>query len=200
MPSRFLASVFSEMTSGARNPAKPGEDGSRDSLAAGPTGWLGAIASQHTRDLVAIARGEGLSGEDAIDAVQEAFGTFLRLPQAQRLSSEPEEARILLGTVVKNAARNLRRRHHRSKPHVELDETASQDAPSPEQVLEHVAARGRLYGCIEELEDAHKHELTLRMLEELSGVEVAARLGINPGHVAVLLHRAKKALHRCIVR
>lgn len=162
--------------------------------------WLGAIARAHTRDLVAIARSEGLAGEDAIDAVQEAFGTFLRLPQAQRLSDEPDEARVLLSAVVRNAARNLRRRHHRSKPHLEIEDAALEGGPSPQEVLEHVEARVRLYGCIEELEDAQKHVLTLRMLEELSGVETAERLGLNPGHVAVLLHRAKKTLHKCILR
>jgi RNA polymerase sigma-70 factor (ECF subfamily) len=36
------------------------------------------------------------------------------------------------------------------------------------------------------------------MLEEASGAEVAATLELSPAHVAVLLHRAKKALLRCM--
>ena len=35
-------------------------------------------------------------------------------------------------------------------------------------------------------------------LEELSGDEAAAALGVTPGHVAVLLHRARKQLERCM--
>jgi RNA polymerase sigma-70 factor (ECF subfamily) len=36
------------------------------------------------------------------------------------------------------------------------------------------------------------------MLEEASGGDVASKLGLEPGHVAVLLHRAKKELQRCM--
>jgi RNA polymerase sigma-70 factor (ECF subfamily) len=40
--------------------------------------------------------------------------------------------------------------------------------------------------------------VTLRMLEEQPGEDVAAALGITPGHVAVLLHRAKRSLRACM--
>jgi RNA polymerase sigma-70 factor (ECF subfamily) len=40
--------------------------------------------------------------------------------------------------------------------------------------------------------------VTLRLLEERPGEDVAAALGITPGHVAVLLHRAKQALRVCM--
>jgi DNA-directed RNA polymerase specialized sigma24 family protein len=40
--------------------------------------------------------------------------------------------------------------------------------------------------------------VTLRMLEELSGEVTAARLGLTPGHVAVLLHRSKRDLAACV--
>jgi RNA polymerase sigma-70 factor (ECF subfamily) len=40
--------------------------------------------------------------------------------------------------------------------------------------------------------------VTLRMLEEVSGSEVAVMLDLQPGHVAVLLHRAKHDLVRCM--
>jgi RNA polymerase sigma-70 factor (ECF subfamily) len=36
------------------------------------------------------------------------------------------------------------------------------------------------------------------VLEELSGDEAAEALGVTPGHVAVLLHRARKQLERCM--
>jgi RNA polymerase sigma-70 factor, ECF subfamily len=44
--------------------------------------WVSDLARAHTRRLVAVARREGLGPEDALDAVQEAFYTFLVLPQA----------------------------------------------------------------------------------------------------------------------
>ena len=46
--------------------------------------------------------------------------------------------------------------------------------------------------------DVHRHVVTLRVLEELSGDETAAELGLTAGHVAVLLHRARKQLERCM--
>jgi RNA polymerase sigma-70 factor (ECF subfamily) len=48
------------------------------------------------------------------------------------------------------------------------------------------------------LGDAHRHVVTLRVLEELSGDEAARELGVTPGHVAVLLHRARKQLEACM--
>jgi RNA polymerase sigma-70 factor (ECF subfamily) len=48
------------------------------------------------------------------------------------------------------------------------------------------------------LADGHRHVVTLRVLEELSGDEVARELGLTPGHIAVLLHRARAALAACM--
>ena len=42
--------------------------------------------------------------------------------------------------------------------------------------------------------------VTLRMLDEVAGEDVAQALGITPGHVAVLLHRAKLNLLTCMTR
>ena len=49
-----------------------------------------------------------------------------------------------------------------------------------------------------QLGDAHRPVITLRVLEELSSDEAAAALGVTAGHVAVLLHRARKQLERCM--
>jgi DNA-directed RNA polymerase specialized sigma24 family protein len=38
------------------------------------------------------------------------------------------------------------------------------------------------------------------MLDQVSGLEAAAALELEPGRVAVLLHRARKALLACLVR
>jgi RNA polymerase sigma-70 factor (ECF subfamily) len=48
------------------------------------------------------------------------------------------------------------------------------------------------------LADLQRAVVTLRMLEGIDGAEVAAALGITPGHVAVLLHRAKANLAACM--
>jgi RNA polymerase sigma-70 factor (ECF subfamily) len=48
------------------------------------------------------------------------------------------------------------------------------------------------------LAEAQRAVVTLRMLDELPGEDVARALGLAPGHVAVLLHRAKASLRDCM--
>ena len=48
------------------------------------------------------------------------------------------------------------------------------------------------------LSDLQQRIVRLRMLEELSGADVARELGLRPDHVATLLYRAKKELFRCV--
>jgi RNA polymerase sigma-70 factor (ECF subfamily) len=50
-----------------------------------------------------------------------------------------------------------------------------------------------------QLGDVHRQIVRLRVLEELSGQEAAEALGLTPNHVAVLLHRARKELERCML-
>ncbi len=167
------------------------------------TGWVTQLARAHAQGLAAIARHEGLDTADALDAVQEAFHTFLELPQARQLVDSADESRALLVAIVRNAARNMRRRHHRAQPHLELDDAAAEleladAAPTVEDALASLEDQLHLRGCLGQLDEMQRRVVTLRMLEELSGADVAARLELTPGHVAVLLHRAKKDLLRCI--
>jgi len=168
------------------------------------TGWVTELARAHTQKLAAIARREGLSTADALDAVQEAFYTVLELPQARALVDSADESRALLAAIVRNAARNMRRRHHRDRPHEAFDHDGADGgaladaAPSVEDALASLEEQAQLAGCLTRLDEMQRRVVTLRMLEELSGADVAAQLELSPGHVAVLLHRAKKDLLRCI--
>ncbi len=164
------------------------------------TGWVCELASRNARPLAAVARREGLSPDDALDAVQEAFHTFLTLPQARSLVDDREGSRRLLAVLVRNAARNMRRRHFRSRPHEDAaaHEEIPDDAPSVDETLSRAEEHVRLMGCVSKLGELQRHVVTLRMLDELSGEATAARLGLTAGHVAVLLHRAKEALLRCV--
>jgi RNA polymerase sigma-70 factor (ECF subfamily) len=164
------------------------------------TGWVSKLARVHVRPLAAVAVHEGLSQVDAVDAVQEAFSTLLSLPQARELSMDDEGAERLMSVLVRNAARNMRRRHHRRKPHAGLDETSELAIELPDvdtliaQAEEHIA----LLGCVSQLARIQRHVVTLRALEELTPEDTARKLGLTSGNVAVLLHRAKKALYECI--
>jgi RNA polymerase sigma-70 factor, ECF subfamily len=161
--------------------------------------WMGRLAREHAGRLVAVARREGLRGDDALDAVQEGFRVLLARPDRDELKTRDGDAARLLTAMVRNAARNLRRRHHRAAPHRELaDDDLIDGAPRADQALADAATADQLAGCVAGLPEVHRHVVALRVLEEVSGEEAARALGLTPGHVAVLLHRARKQLAQCM--
>jgi RNA polymerase sigma-70 factor (ECF subfamily) len=100
-------------------------------------------------------------------------------------------------TVVRNAARNARRRHHRARPH---DDELESLAAGDDTVSRIARAEDRLAmsACVAELGEGAQRVVMMRLLDELSGDEVAAELGTTPGNVAVMLHRAKDKLRACL--
>jgi RNA polymerase sigma-70 factor, ECF subfamily len=171
-----------------------------DIAADDPLDRLSHLVRAERTALAALARAEGVTPEDAIDCVQEALCTLL--DHAHR-SARPADAAAwgpLLATMVRNAARNRRRRHFRALPHDDLDAhpLAAGDAPAADEIIARAEDHVRLRACVEELCEIQRAVVTLRLLEEQPGEDVAAALGITPGHVAVLLHRAKQALRVCM--
>jgi len=161
--------------------------------------WVGRLVHEHRGLLAGIARHEGLTPEDAFDAVQEALHTFITLPEARPLVDEPEQSRKLLSTLTRNVARNRRRLHAVARPHDDraLDQLAA-SAVTVEETLVAAEEHVRLEGCMRTLAEIPRAVVTLRMLDDRPGEDVARTLGITPGHVAVLLHRAKASLLECM--
>jgi RNA polymerase sigma-70 factor (ECF subfamily) len=158
-----------------------------------PLSVLSQTARAERARLVAVARGEGLDAEDAVDCVQDAFCTYLRLVSG---GEAPRDAGAWLATIVRNAARNKRRLHHVARPHepIREDHVPVQQEADVARAEEHV----RLRACVEQLCDTQRAVVTLRMLEEKPGEDVAAALGISRGYVDVLLHRARASLFACM--
>jgi RNA polymerase sigma factor (sigma-70 family) len=163
-------------------------------------GWVSTLARTHARPLAAVAVREGLTRVEAVDAVQEAFVTLLALPQARELSNDDDGAARLMAVLVRNAARNMRRRHHRSRIHepIEPANDVPVDAPGVDELANAAEEHVALLGCVRQLGDVQRKVVRMRMLDELTPVETASSLGLTPGHIAVLLHRAKLALIRCL--
>jgi RNA polymerase sigma-70 factor (ECF subfamily) len=161
---------------------------------------LSRVARSQRASLAAVARSEGTSAEDAVDCVQEGLCTLLELAQRGAATLEGDDARAMLVTIVRNVARNRRRRHFLARPHEDL---GAAERPDPRQLgADESIARAeehvRLRACVEELCAIQKAVVTLRLLEEQPGEDVASALGISASYVAVLLNRAKRELRACM--
>ena len=138
----------------------------------------------HRATLARIARAEGLLAEDAFDAVQEAFRAFIVRDDARELVTRPDEARKVLIVLTRNLARNRRRLHAGARPHLSdasVVESLPDDAPTSEEVLESIEEREQLARCVGELGEVQRAVVTLRMLDEVPGEDVARMLDIAPG-------------------
>ena len=162
-----------------------------------PLDLLSDVVRTERTSLAAIARREGLSQEDAVDCVQDALCTFLRLALDGELDARAGHGALLAG-IVRNAARNKRRRHHVARPHEPVTESVESGVDDAEAMLARAEDHVRLHACVARLCDTQRAVVTLRLLEERDGEDVAAALGIARGYVDVLLHRARKSLLVCL--
>jgi len=161
---------------------------------------LSALVRTERVQLAALARSEGATPEDAVECVQEALCTWLGAARSDSLPADAAEHGALLAGMVRNAARNRRRRHFRARPHDDVAvHQLTDDAAPADLALARAEEHVRLRLCVNELCAIQKAVVTLRMLEEQPGEDVARALGISAGHVAVLLHRAKAALRSCMM-
>jgi RNA polymerase sigma-70 factor (ECF subfamily) len=165
-----------------------------------PLEQISALVRAQRGELVAAARQEGVGPEEALECVQEALCTYLRLERDRSLPGTPAERAAAAFTMVRNAARNLRRRHYRLKPHEGIeDDGGPVDAALPaDELLAQAESTVRLRACLATLCSIQQAVVTLRLLEERSGEDVAAALGLSRGYVDVLIHRAKRALRVCM--
>jgi len=161
--------------------------------------WVTQLVRAERPRLVAAACAEGLGDAEAFDAVQDGLVTFLGLPEAGALVNRDSDGARLLAAVVRNAARNARRRHHRARPH-DGDADALPADDDTASRLERAEDQLAMSACVAELGESARRVVILRLLDELSGDEVAAELGTTPGNVAVMLHRAKEKLRACMSR
>jgi RNA polymerase sigma-70 factor (ECF subfamily) len=160
---------------------------------------LSSVAQRERAGLAGVARQEGLTPEEAVDCVQDALVTFLDLVQSGQVDTASEPGPVLV-SIVRNAARNQRRRHFRARPHVEAESEPLIDPALvlQEELLSRAEDSVRLRACVAELCEIQRAVVTLRLLEERPGENVAELLGVSSNHVAVLLHRAKLALRTCM--
>ena len=124
---------------------------------------------------------------DVDDLVHEVFLQALR-----RLASlrDPAAFAAWLAAIARNRARD----HHRgTRDEVSLPDDVA-GAPHPEGAAMTVLA------AIRRLPEAYRETLVLRLVEGLTGPEIAERTGLQPGSVRVNLHRGMHLLREALGR
>lgn len=169
----------------------------RDEEAPGPADEHALVRSARDGDRAAFERLYALYGRmvhgillarvprpHVDDLVQDVFMTAW-----QRLSSLREESAF--GGWLAAIARNRATDHHRnSVDTVELSESDRSTQPRPDAPID----AARALAMIRSLPDAYRETLVLRLVEGLSGPEIAERTGLTPASVRVNLHRGMKLL------
>ena len=127
--------------------------------------------------------------DDVDDLVQDVFLTAWRRLDALR---DPAAFGGWIATIARNRATDF---HRRSEGFVELPA----DLASPGNTSNEADANSAL-AAIRSLPDAYRETLILRLVEGLSGPEIAERTGLTPGSVRVNLHRGMKLLREKLHR
>jgi RNA polymerase sigma factor (sigma-70 family) len=170
--------------------------------ASGLLEWVTRLVHTHRGRLYRLARREGLRDEDSLDCVQDAFHTFLLLPQARQLVESDDDSIKLLSVLVRNHARNRRRRHDIARPHDSGEEILAlltEETLPVDELIAQAEEYALMIGCLDHLGKLQRAVVSLRMLEEIPGEDVGAMLGLPPSHVAVLLHRTKQKVRSCML-
>jgi RNA polymerase sigma-70 factor (ECF subfamily) len=135
---------------------------------------------RHTRAIhgILLAR---VAATDVDDLVQDVF-----MQAMERITTlhDPSAFGAWLAAIARNRAADHWRRHH---VHAELPDTLSTPARDRTEALAALAA-------IRTLPEAYRETLMLRLVEGMTGPEIARCTGLTEGSVRVNLHRGMKEL------
>ena len=152
------------------------------SAIAGDTGAFNRLYERYGRVVhgLLLAR---VTRDEVEDLVQDVFLTAWRRLDDLR---DPAAFGGWLGMIARNRATDA---HRRAVPFVELPA----DLEGPGAASDGAEANAAL-AAIRALPDAYRETLVLRLVEGLTGPEIAARTGLTPASVRVNLHRGMKLL------
>jgi RNA polymerase sigma-70 factor, ECF subfamily len=121
--------------------------------------------------------------DEVDDLVQDVFlQAFERLPSLR----EPGAFGGWLATIARNRANDFHRRRPETEP-IQPEHLRS-------STTEAVAEAAMVLDRIRSLPDAYRETLVLRLVEGLTGPEIAGLTGLTPDSVRVNLHRGMKLL------
>lgn len=120
--------------------------------------------------------------QDAQDLAQDVFLKALKSMSSLR---EPERIGSWLAAIARNAGRDaLRRSRPTESLPAEVEDPDSRDTTTAREVLE----------VMQSLPESYRETLALRLVEGMTGPEIAERAGLTPGSVRVNLSRGMKLL------
>jgi RNA polymerase sigma-70 factor (ECF subfamily) len=124
-----------------------------------------------------------LPAADAEDQVQEVFlVAWKKLAQLD----DPAGFGAWLGAIARHRAVDWYRRRRLTEP---LAESAAATGSAGD-----VAEARQVLAAIQTLPDAYRETLVMRLVEGMSGPEIAEVTGLEPGSVRINLHRGMKLL------
>jgi RNA polymerase sigma-70 factor (ECF subfamily) len=153
---------------------------------AGDAASFEQLYSRYAPVVHSIALGR-LSAPDADDVTQNVFVTAWRKLQTLR---DPAAFAGWVARIARNASEDHRRR---ARDAMQLDvDYASRERQSD------AAEAAKVLEAIRSLPEAYRETLVLRLVEGMSGAEIAARTGLTEGSVRVNLHRGMELLREAL--
>ena len=146
---------------------------------------FGKLYQRYTGLVHAIAL-SSLPIDEITDTVQE---TFLRALRRLKTLKKPDAFGAWISTITRNVVRDVQRQRWALTPRD--DEDALQRA-TQEHEFDASAARH----AIQSLPKAYRETVAMRVIEGMSGPEIADRTGLSAGSVRVNLHRGMKLLRK----
>ncbi len=149
---------------------------------------FGRLYERHARMIHGVLLAKVPIGE-VDDLVQDVFMKALR-----RLSTLRETASFgpWLATIARNLANDY---HRRSAPADQLtDDTPDKEMNSGLTGGDHKIPASIVLDAVKSLPEAYRETLILRLVEGMTGPEIAARTGLAHGSVRVNLHRGMEQL------
>ncbi len=128
-----------------------------------------------------------LPREEVEDLVQDVF---LRVYSKLRSLRDPVAFGGWLASIARNRANDF---HRRAQETEELPEELAAVAPASGEAA-------AILGLIRTLPEAYRETLVLRLVEGMTGPEIARRTGLTPGSVRVNLHRGMTMLREMLSR
>jgi RNA polymerase sigma-70 factor, ECF subfamily len=187
MPVEFGLRMSPGMVTAGRVP----EEGDVVSLVAaareGDRGAFGRLYERYARMVHGILLGRVPTGE-VEDLVQDVFIRAMRQVHTLR---DVNAFGGWLATVARNRANDY---HRRSVDTVEFAEEAPHHAREKQQTNEPNDDGAAILGVIRGLPEAYRETLILRLVEGMTGPEIAERTGLTAGSVRVNLHRGMQML------